>query len=346
MSNEQHTPHGWKRATGDDAANGWKWDFEWMTELSRAVYEREKFSPGMDDIDALLTVLAESTVPAPVPEAAQAKIPVEVQGMADCMHMVHQDLIEMGIIDKSVAPMFIPEAIARHIKSITEPAAPSVQAVSSDEEATHDAAIALMRRLEVATSGKEGAGDDLRDTLWSTINYAVQNGHDTIDQMADAVMAVLRSMPVVDAALAATQASPAVAPSKQDAIRQALAELASLSPEQLQAELASHKGKLRLEAPTAAALSHQAAAAGDAARGWRSLVERAVEVLKRHVLPDGISDHDALNKLYGIFDGPKYRAVADVAQNQCDDRQRQAQSEAKTVTVAMAAPKKGAQNNG
>jgi len=40
-----------------------------------------------------------------------------MQGMADCMDMVRGDLIEMGIIDKSVAPMFIPEAIARYVRS-------------------------------------------------------------------------------------------------------------------------------------------------------------------------------------------------------------------------------------
>lgn len=40
------------------------------------------------------------------------------QGMADCMHMVRNDLIEMGIIDKSVAPMFIPEAVGAHIHGL------------------------------------------------------------------------------------------------------------------------------------------------------------------------------------------------------------------------------------
>ncbi|UOD28742.1 hypothetical protein INH39_25375 [Massilia violaceinigra] len=43
--------------------------------------------------------------------------------------------------------------------------------------------------------------------------------------------------------------------------------------------------------------------------GWKALVEQAIEVLNRHIAPDGISDKDALTELYGIFDGPAYRAV-------------------------------------
>ena len=39
----------------------------------------------------------------------------EIMGMADTMHMVHSDLIEMGLIDKSVPPMMIPEAVASNI---------------------------------------------------------------------------------------------------------------------------------------------------------------------------------------------------------------------------------------
>lgn len=38
-----------------------------------------------------------------------------------------------------------------------------------------------------------------------------------------------------------------------------------------------------------------------------TLVDRAVAVLQSHAPPDGLSDHDALTKLYGIFDGPGYR---------------------------------------
>ena len=39
------------------------------------------------------------------------------------------------------------------------------------------------------------------------------------------------------------------------------------------------------------------------------LVRRAVAVLQRHAPPDGLSDRDALSELYGIFDGPEYRAA-------------------------------------
>lgn len=42
---------------------------------------------------------------------------------------------------------------------------------------------------------------------------------------------------------------------------------------------------------------------------FREIVNRAVEVLNRHIVPDGISDNDALIELYGIFDGPEYRAA-------------------------------------
>lgn len=38
-----------------------------------------------------------------------------------------------------------------------------------------------------------------------------------------------------------------------------------------------------------------------------ALVEKAVAVLQRHALPNGLSDHDALSELYSIFDGPEYR---------------------------------------
>ena len=34
------------------------------------------------------------------------------EGMADCMRMVRDELVEAGIIDAGVAPMFIPEAVA------------------------------------------------------------------------------------------------------------------------------------------------------------------------------------------------------------------------------------------
>jgi hypothetical protein len=54
-------------------------------------------------------------------------------------------------------------------------------------------------------------------------------------------------------------------------------------------------------------VSSPAAAKGE--YGYRGLVEKAVSVLQRHIVPDGLSDHDALTELYGIFDGPEYRAL-------------------------------------
>jgi hypothetical protein len=35
------------------------------------------------------------------------------RGMADCMRMVHQELIEAGIVDARIAPMFIADAVMR-----------------------------------------------------------------------------------------------------------------------------------------------------------------------------------------------------------------------------------------
>ena len=46
---------------------------------------------------------------------------------------------------------------------------------------------------------------------------------------------------------------------------------------------------------------------------WKDLVDKAVEVLGRHIVPDGISDHDAMVELYGIFDGPEYREAIPAA---------------------------------
>lgn len=42
---------------------------------------------------------------------------------------------------------------------------------------------------------------------------------------------------------------------------------------------------------------------------WRALADKAVTVLQRHAPPNGLSDQDALTELYGIFDGPEYRAA-------------------------------------
>lgn len=51
------------------------------------------------------------------------------------------------------------------------------------------------------------------------------------------------------------------------------------------------------------------AAKGGEPVAWKSLADKAIEVLNRHIVPDGISDKDALSELYGIFDGPEYRAA-------------------------------------
>lgn len=42
---------------------------------------------------------------------------------------------------------------------------------------------------------------------------------------------------------------------------------------------------------------------------WKTLADKAVAVLGRHIEPGGIGDKDALTELYGIFDGPDYRAA-------------------------------------
>jgi len=40
-----------------------------------------------------------------------------------------------------------------------------------------------------------------------------------------------------------------------------------------------------------------------------ALVRAAVAVLVEHAPPDGLTDHDAMSRMYGIFDGPEYRAL-------------------------------------
>jgi hypothetical protein len=44
----------------------------------------------------------------------------EMRGMADCMHMVREELIEAGVVDASVPPMFLTEAIIAHIRRETK----------------------------------------------------------------------------------------------------------------------------------------------------------------------------------------------------------------------------------
>jgi hypothetical protein len=64
---------------------------------------------------------------------------------------------------------------------------------------------------------------------------------------------------------------------------------------------------------------------------WKSLADKAIDILQRNIVPDGISDHDAISELLEVFDGPEYRAIGDVAQLDCDMRQSQAMSESKAV---------------
>lgn len=40
---------------------------------------------------------------------------------------------------------------------------------------------------------------------------------------------------------------------------------------------------------------------------FKELVERAIDVLQRQIVPDGLSDQDALSELHEIFDGPQCR---------------------------------------
>jgi hypothetical protein len=63
----------------------------------------------------------------------------------------------------------------------------------------------------------------------------------------------------------------------------------------------------------------------DNKNAWRQLAEKAVEVLQRQIVPNGISDHEALVELHGIFDGPEYRAAL------AADRRRVAQPAAPVV---------------
>ena len=52
----------------------------------------------------------------------------------------------------------------------------------------------------------------------------------------------------------------------------------------------------------------------------RKLLEKCVAVLQRHIVPDGISDKDALSELYGLLDGPEYRALAQPAASAAPSR--------------------------
>lgn len=109
---------------------------------------------------------------------------------------------------------------------------------------------------------------------------------------------------------------------------------------ELRGELDAANGAIErykaLAAPSPTADSSAAPSAGSAAAAWKDLVDQCIAVLRRHIVPDGISDHDALSELYGILDGPAYRNVADIAQEQCGDRQREEMSIDKCAVLATA----------
>lgn len=70
--------------------------------------------------------------------AEPARIPPEIQGMADCMVMVRQELIESGVIDATVAPMFIANAVISKLQEVAAPAqmpAAEVRAQALEEAA-------------------------------------------------------------------------------------------------------------------------------------------------------------------------------------------------------------------
>lgn len=92
------------------------------------------------------------------------------QGMADCMDMVREELIEAGIIDKKTAPMFITEAVMRHIAGVRKDA---------DTAAAHDVFAERQRQKEV-----EG---------WNT-NH--DDGHDCGEMASAAACYALHTEPV------------------------------------------------------------------------------------------------------------------------------------------------------
>jgi hypothetical protein len=118
---------------------------EWARREGHSNLMRMAGDPDQYD-DLILRANYKGWLAAPVPalaapgEASEAdKLQrLTVQGMADCMDMVRTDLIGMGIIDKTVAPMFIPEAIAKYIKaqaaSSERAPEPSAASVGDDAE--------------------------------------------------------------------------------------------------------------------------------------------------------------------------------------------------------------------
>lgn len=49
----------------------------------------------------------------------------------------------------------------------------------------------------------------------------------------------------------------------------------------------------------------------EAGNGLLDLVARSQEILARRVHPEGISEHEAINELLGLLDGPAWRKARD-----------------------------------
>lgn len=52
----------------------------------------------------------------------------------------------------------------------------------------------------------------------------------------------------------------------------------------------------------------------------RKMHTAAQGVLSRQIIPDGISDHEALNELPGILDGPLWRAYRDALEGEPESK--------------------------
>jgi hypothetical protein len=85
------------------------------TDLSKRLRAKASQPFGPEDF-ALLTQAADE-----IDSLTAARV-ATTQGMADCMDMVRQELIEAGIIDKNTAPMFIAEAVMRHVAGVRKDA--------------------------------------------------------------------------------------------------------------------------------------------------------------------------------------------------------------------------------
>jgi hypothetical protein len=92
----------------------------------------EKYLSGLTpDVSRIVYTLAARQVGAPdasIAQGAGSDAEAEADGtqaMADCMDMVRRELVEAGIIDASIAPMFVADAVLAHIARLARTAAPS-----------------------------------------------------------------------------------------------------------------------------------------------------------------------------------------------------------------------------